>query len=63
MTVVLAELKSALKERIGEKKWLDDHTMHRALLKADRINEFLAYPAEIADAEFLDTFYTKVCTS
>lgn len=60
MTLVLKELKAALKDRISNKDWLDDSTKKNALDKADTINEFLAYPSEIKNSAFLDKFYSRV---
>lgn len=60
MSVVLKELKLALKERITEKDWLDNSTKQHALNKAETINEFLAYPTKILNTSFLNTFYTEV---
>ena len=63
MMTVLKELKSALKEIIKGKDWLDDATKQHALKKADMINEFLAYPNEIKNTTFLDEFYSEVCST
>lgn len=60
MSVVLKELKLALKERINEKDWLDSATKQRALNKAETIKEFVAYPNKILDTSFVNNFYTGV---
>ena len=62
MLVVLNELKMALMETIDAKDWLDNSTKQHALKKAQRINEFLAYPKEIENTTYLDNFYSKVCS-
>ena len=60
MLVVLRELKQALKQRISQEDWLDDVTKKRALNKADKINEFLAYPKEIKNNAILNNIYSQV---
>lgn len=60
ISIVLKELKLALKERIDKKDWLDDKTKQRALNKAETINDFLAYPTQILNTPFLNEFYATV---
>ena len=51
----------ALEQVISEKEWLDETTKQHALDKAEKINEFLAYPSEIKNNTFLNTYYSGVC--
>lgn len=56
----MKELKTALKQRMGEKNWLDSSTREHAVAKVDSINDFIGYPDVIFNNTFLDNFYAGV---
>ena len=58
--MIVKRLRTALKERISEKEWLDDATKQRALIKLDKIIAFLVYPDFIYNDDELNELYSGV---
>ena len=60
ITLVLNQLKIALKQRISESDWLDQETRERATGKVNSIIDLLGYPDFITNDTLLDKFYASV---
>ena len=60
LTEIVTELKTALRQRIAEKDWLDSSTKKSALLKVDSIYDLLAYPKLLDNDTFLNRYHADV---
>ena len=59
-SVLLWQYYYRFKDRLNEKKWLDDTTKKRCVEKVNAITEMVAYPDQIQNDTYLEELYAEV---
>jgi membrane metallo-endopeptidase-like protein 1 len=63
VTELTLDVKRAFLGTLRKVEWMDEDTKKRALLKAEKINSFIAYPDEILDDHKVEEYYSGVGSS
>ena len=59
---MIEEVKTAFKQRLETRDWLDQTTKNRSIDKVNAITQMVAYPDQIFNNTWLNDFYKEVST-